>query len=296
MAEIRIAAAQYPIDSFADFAGFEAKLEHWVAQAAGEGANLLVFPEYAAMELTSLFGPEVSGDVQKSFDAVTTLLPRLDAANAHAARRHKVHILAGGLAHRRGSLTPNSSRLFTPTGQMGVQDKQMMTRGEREWGVAPDGPIRVFETSLGLIGISICYDVEFPLIARAQALAGAHVILAPSCTETLAGYSRVHIGAMARALESQCVTVQSPLVGEALWSAVVDRNTGRAGIFGPPDRGFPATGMIAEGPLNKPQWVYGAADLAAIDEVRRDGTVLNMHHWDEQHGAVVPPAEVVTLG
>jgi len=295
MAEIRIAAAQYPIDSFADFAGFEAKLERWVAEAAGEGAQLLVFPEYAAMELASLFGPEVAGDVQQSIDALTTLLPRLDAAHAHAAERHKVHILAGSLAHRRGSRTPNTARLFTPNGRMGVQDKQMMTRGERDWGVAPDGPIRVFETGLGLIGIAICYDIEFPLIARAQALAGAHVILAPSCTETLAGYSRVHIGAMARALESQCVTVQSPLVGEASWSAVVDRNTGRAGIFGPPDRGFPATGVIAEGALNKPQWVYGTADLAAIDEVRRDGMVLTMHHWDEQHGAAVAPAEVVTL-
>ena len=295
MPEIRIAAAQYPIDVFSDFVDFEAKLERWVGEAAAEGANLLVFPEYAAMELTSLFGPAVSGDAQKSFDAITTLLPRIDSVHAHAAQRHKVHILAGSTAYRRGALTPNAARLFTASGQMGVQDKRMMTRGEREWAVTTDGPIRVFDTSLGLIGISICYDIEFPLIARAQALAGAHVILAPSCTETLAGYSRVHIGAMARALENQCVTVQSPLVGRAAWSAVVDRNTGRAGIFGPPDRGFPATGVVGEGALNKAQWVYGTASLDAIADVRRDGMVLNMQHWDEQEGASVTPAEVVTL-
>ncbi len=67
-----------------------------------------------------------------------------------------------------------------PNGKVGMQDKLVMTRFEREkWDIAAGGPVRVFDTVFGRIGISICYDVEFPLIARAQAEAGATIILAP---------------------------------------------------------------------------------------------------------------------
>lgn len=48
---MKIAAAAYPLDWFDSFAAYEAKIATWVAEAAGQGANLLVFPEYGAMEL-----------------------------------------------------------------------------------------------------------------------------------------------------------------------------------------------------------------------------------------------------
>jgi translation initiation factor IF-1 len=53
----------------------------------------------------------------------------------------------------------------------------------------------------------------------------------------------VRVGAMARALEGQCVVVHAPVVGPADWSPAVDLNTGAAAIYGPPDLGFPATGV-----------------------------------------------------
>ena len=59
----------------------------------------------------------------------------------------------------------------------------------------------------------ICYDIEFPLLSRALAEAGAEIILAPSNTETEWGYWRVRTGAVARALENQVYTVHSPVVG-----------------------------------------------------------------------------------
>jgi predicted amidohydrolase len=295
IAEIRIASAQYPVDRLGTFAEFEAKLAWWVAEAAAQGAELLVFPEYGSMELASLFGPEAEGNIQEAIDAITSILPQVDDLHAALARRHGVHIVAASAAVRRGRMIPNTARLFTPAGEIGIQDKRIMTPGEREWGVTPDGPVRAFETRLGIIGVAICYDVEFPLIARAQVAAGAQVIVAPSCTETIAGYNRVRIGAMARALENQCISVQSPLVGEAPWSAAVERNRGMAAVYGPPDRGFAEDGIIAVGRLDEPRWVYGAADLAAIDLVRREGMVLNHRHWEEQGAAPPAPAELVTL-
>ena len=103
----------------------------------------------------------------------------------------------------------------------------------------------------------------------------------PSCTDTLAGYYRVKVGAQARALENQCYVIQSPIVGEAAWSPAVDVNIGSAGVYGPPDRGFPDDGVIAIGPLNAPCWLYAEIDPAKVAEVRENGAVRPFRHWPE---------------
>ncbi len=74
-----------------------------------------------------------------------------------------------------------------------------MTPFERDWGISGGAPLRVFDTALGKIAVLICYDSEFPLLARALAEAGAEVILVPSCTERVSGFHRVRTGSMARA-------------------------------------------------------------------------------------------------
>ena len=62
------------------------------------------------------------------------------------------------------------------------------------------------------------------------------------------------------------------------------------GIFGPPDTGFPAHGVLAEGVLNRPGWTVAELDLDAVARVRKDGVVLNRTHWDEQAGRDAPAA------
>jgi len=140
----------------------------------------------------------------------------------------------------------------------------------------------VFDTELGCIGVAICYDSEFPLLVRQQVEQGAELLLVPSCTDAAAGYHRVRVAAAARALESQCYVLLSPLVGTLDWSPAVDVNVGAAGIYGPPDRGFPDDGIVAAGTLDQPGWVYATVDLERVHQVRADGQVLNHRHWPEQ--------------
>ena len=283
---MRVAAAAYPMDFLDSWGAYEQKLTRWGSEAASAGADLLVFPEYGAMELATLAGRDTALDLEASLHAVSERIPDVDDLHARLARAHGVHVLAASAPvfdAELGQRPVNRARFFAPDGSMGVQDKQIMTRFEREdWGVVGGGPLHLFDTALGKIGILICYDSEFPLLGRA--MAEADLILVPSCTEALTGYSRVRIGAMARALENQCVTVMSSTVGSCDWSEAVDENTGMGGIFGPPDTGFPATGVIAEGRLNQPGWTYADVDLERIAHVRADGVVLNRRHWDDQSG------------
>ena len=98
-----------------------------------------------------------------------------------------------------------------------------MTRFEaEEWSVTRGNGPKVFDTALGRIGVSICYDSEFPLHVRAQVTAGARLILIPSCTSTPAGFNRVRLSARARAVENQCYTAVVPLVGTAAWAGSID--------------------------------------------------------------------------
>lgn len=278
-----VATAAYPLDFLTSWAQYEDKISSWVSEASDAGAELLVFPEYGAMELATLAGAEVAGDLEKSLFAVSDRVEGADMLHAELARSHGVHILAASAPAATTGRPVNRARLFAPTGRAGAQDKQIMTRFEREvWRVVSGGPLQVFETTVGRIGVLICYDSEFPLLGRA--VSQCDVILVPSCTETLSGYWRVRIGAMARALENQCVTVMASLVGAADWSEAVDISTGTGGVFGPPDTGFPPTGVLAGGTLDVPGWTYSEVNLDRVAHVRRDGVVLGREHWEEQFG------------
>jgi predicted amidohydrolase len=260
---------------------------------------LLVFPEYGAMEVASLAEEKNAGDLVRSVDAVNARLHDMDGLHASLAREFEVHICAGSAPVRResGAAPVNRARFFTPDGSQTHQDKQIMTRFERdEWGIAPGDALRVYETALGRLGILLCYDAEFPLFARAMVEAGIDVLIVPSCTDTMHGYNRVRIAAMARALEGQVAVAHAVTIGKADWLAAADRNVGAAGIFAPPDGPFPETGVIAAGKTGEAGWVYGEVDLEALRALRADGTVLNRQHWTEQAERLAPGVEVVPLG
>lgn len=283
---IRIAAAQYPIGEPASLDAWEDKIAQWVADGAATGAELLVFPEYAAIEQAAAFGPGVSSSLEATLAAVADLAGRRVTLHQELAEKHRVHILVGsGPVKTNDGRYVNAAQLVTPAGLVGEQEKIIMTPFERDWGISPGGPLRVFETALGMIGVAICYDCEFPLLVRALAEAGAEIVLVPSCTERVSGFHRVATGAKARALENTIVTVQSPTVGDALWSPAVDRNSGLAAIYVPSEHDVSDSGVIAEGVLDRPMWVAGTVDLARLRRVRATGEMRNYADWSAQPGA-----------
>jgi predicted amidohydrolase len=280
---MKIAAAAYPLSFFDSFSGYADKITSWVADAAGQGADLLVFPEYAAMELASLGGRALAQNIEAALYEVAHHGPGVSALHSALAAQFGVHILGASAPFFDADRPVNRATLYGPGGIIGHQDKQIMTRFEREiWHVVPGQGLTLFDTPLGRIGVLICYDGEFPLLAHALVKAGAEILLVPSCTDTLAGYTRVRVGAMARALENQCVVVQAPTVGLCDFCPAVDENVGAAAIYGPPDKGFPPDGICAQTPLNQPGWAITEVHISAIAEVRRNGQVLNLAHWPEQ--------------
>jgi predicted amidohydrolase len=288
---VKLALAQFGVEAPRDFDDFAARLKTLARQAGTGGADLLVLPEYAAMALAGAYvrAPDIAAELA----AVVAHADALIGALRDIARGEKIFILGGTLPMRDpdGKIR-NRAPFIGRTGQLEFQDKQSMTRFEAEkWGIAGgDGP-RVFATPFGKIGVSICYDSEFPLHVRAQATAGAQLILIPSCTDSIAGFNRVRLSARARAVENQCFIATSPLVGTAPWSGAIDENRGYAGLFGPPDRGFPESGVLQRGVLDEPGLVFAEADLSRVAQVRAEGAVLNHRDWPDP----IRPCPIVTL-
>ncbi len=281
---VKVAAAQYPVGALARWSDFRAKVAQWVGEAAREGAQLLVFPEYFSIEIAALFGEEICRSLPLQLEQLQRTLADFLALFRELAQTHRVHVCAGSYPVAVDGRYYNRAYFFWPNGHCEYQEKLQMTRFEREqWAIAGGQGLKVFATEFGKIAINVCYDSEFPLFARRQVEEGAEIVLVPSCTDTLAGFHRVKIGCQARALENQCYVVQSPTVGDCPWSAAIDTNVGAAAVYTPVDRGFPADGILAIGELNQPQWVYAELDLAAIARVRREGQVFNHRDWPAQY-------------
>jgi predicted amidohydrolase len=284
---IRLAACQYAIELHETWEAYADHLQDLCAEAAEAGAQLLSLPEYAGLVLSGQLSAEQRGNLKASIAGIQPLIEPWLALCEGIARRWGVYLQPGSLpvldsdGHYR-----NRAWLFGPSGRLGHQDKLMMTRFEREqWGITAGQGLRVFDTDLGRLGILICYDNEFPMLARRLAEGGVDLILAPSCTDTEAGYHRVRIGAQARALENQIAVLQSPTVGLAAWSPALDENVGRAGLFVPPDHGMPGDGVVALSEAlcpSKSRWLLCEVDLAQVRRVREEGQVFTRRDWPEQ--------------
>lgn len=282
---MRIAAVAYPCERLSGWTAQEAKLDALLREAA---ADLVVFPEYAAMEAALIAGPQTAG-ITEWRDLAAERADDWVEQFRHMARKHRCHILAGSgpVATDRGVV--NRSWLIAPDGHVAHQDKRLLLPYEREaLGMVPGEELRLFATALGRIGLLVCYDSEFPLQARALCEAGAEMLLVPSCTDFPAGQTRVRQSCRARAIENQCLVVQAPLVGEVSGCDPIDRSTGRAALFCPPDHGLPSDGIIAEGETDRPGAVVAEVDPAAIAAPRRSGQVVNFADWPHCLDRVTP--------
>lgn len=279
MSVLRLAAAGLAVARPAGVEGFRARLEKVAAEARAGGAEMLLLAEYFSMEVAAGAAPDAGGELLRAVDLAGAMV----AAAKDVARASGLWLLPGSFAMAGAGSGPeilNRAPLIAPDGTLHWTEKHRMTRFEAEdWGVAPGRRPAPIDTPWGKVGVAICYDCEFPPITRALAESGAFLLLVPACTETMAGATRVEISARAAAIQNQCYAAVAPTLGEAPWSAALDRNSGRPAIFGPADRGFPDDGILAAGAWNEPGLVFADLDPARLQAVRQDGAVRNFRDW-----------------
>jgi predicted amidohydrolase len=183
----------------------------WLEKAVSEyEADLVVFPE------TVTTGYETGLNADELWDLVDEVPGRITQAIQGKARDLGVHVVWP--SYRRAGdrgMVYNSAILITPNGEIaGVYDKTHPAPWERTdgggWAMVGQRA-DVFKTSLGDIGMIICYDGDFPELSRLLAVKGAEIIIRVSALQR--SFDIWYITNAARAYDNHVYLVACNLVG-----------------------------------------------------------------------------------
>lgn len=202
MSVVRIALAQAaPV--LGDKGANLAKAERFMQQAAQRGAHAIVFPE---MFLTGYMVEERAGELAEPLDG-----PSVRQLAAWAAR-HGLLAVCGFPERAPDGSVYNAACVIDRDGRvLGSYRKCHMFGGEEAY-FRPGDALPVFATSLGTVGVMICYDLEFPEVARCLALQGAVLLLVATANmHPYEDYQRVYV--RARAMENGCFVAVANQVG-----------------------------------------------------------------------------------
>ncbi len=190
----------------------------YLRQAASEGASFILTPEVTNCVSDSRRHQQ---DVLEREDKDQTL-----SAIRQEARTLGVWVLIGSLALKtrdKDGRFANRSFLISPQGTIIVRyDKIHMfdveispseTYRESE-GYRPGDRAVVAETSLGSIGMTICYDLRFADLHRTLAKAGAEILTGPAAFSPITGAAHWHVLLRARAIETGCFMLAPAQCGE----------------------------------------------------------------------------------
>jgi len=272
MKKLTIATTQYGLTDIQSEEQFWTGISTKVRDAAGQGAAIIVFPEYLTAHLLSLEPSMLHDEACHFLDQQTAKYIQFFL---RLSQECNIAILAGTHICKEENEYVNRAFMFFPDGRIEVQSKVHLTPEEQiRWPLTAGDDLNVFETEWGKMAILTCYDVEFPELARAAALRGAVLILCPSYTDSAYGYYRVRYCCQARAIENQLFVVLSGLVGALSEDRPqVDQGYSQAGVFTPCDTPFAIDGIIQVGEVNEDVTVLAEVDFHMLRENRERGAV-----------------------
>lgn len=176
----------------------------WIEKAAGQGAQLIVLPEYFCLmgkketDKLSVAETEGSGPIQKFLSDM--------------ASKHSIYLSAGSipLVSPEAGRVFNTQLVYNPQGlQIARYDKIHLfsfTRGDESYdesrAILAGGSVSRLQTSDITLGLSICYDLRFPELYRE--MGQVDLILVPSAFTYTTGRAHWEILLRARAIENQC--------------------------------------------------------------------------------------------
>lgn len=195
------------------------KIEGYVHQAASQNADLVVFPEFALTGLPTQPLQVLDPNDCAYQHEVAELIPEGPSVQhlINLARELNIHIV-WGMAEQspdRFDVLYNTVVLVGPDGYIGKHRKAHQALTERLMFYPGAGSYPVFDTSIGRIGMLVCYEKAFPETARLLATKGAQIIVCPTAWPSIKqceddpDYRAGHVFAYARALENMVVFVEA---------------------------------------------------------------------------------------
>ncbi len=271
---VRVASVAWKIRPVRGDGKYFAHFYDLVSAAHAEGAQIAVFPELHVLELLPLARDLEARDAAKYLvqysEAIEGWIERISNSSGLT--------IVGGSHFKE---TPEGIKNVCLTAVPGygtfLTEKNNLTAYEEApWNLLRGSGLTRLPNKLG---VTICYDAEFPESGRALAESGVLIQCVPSWTETQRGFQRVRWSCQARAIENQNFVIHSSLVGE-LGYEPVPTTYGSSAIIAPSIEPFPTDPILRETPLNEEGIVIADLDFKLLDRARKAGEVAN---WHDRH-------------
>jgi predicted amidohydrolase len=149
------------------------KVNERIREAAGRGAQLVIFPECA-----------LTGYCFESLEEAAPFAEPVDGPSVNsigeACRETGAHAVVGFI-EKDGPRFYNAAMLVGPDGLVGNYRKvHLPFLGVDRYLTPGDKQFEIFDLPFGKVGVNICYDASFPEAARTLKLLGAELIILPT--------------------------------------------------------------------------------------------------------------------
>jgi predicted amidohydrolase len=270
---LRAACVAWKIRRVRSDGGYFAHFYDLVSAAHDEGADLVVFPELHVLELLplarDLYAKDAALYLVQYSEAVESWIERISNSS-------EMIIVGGSHFKETPDGIKNVSAIAVPGQGIQIAEKNVLTQYEiNPWNLTPGSGLSKLPYNLG---VTICYDAEFPESGRALAEDGTLIQCVPSWTETKHGFQRVRWSCLARAVENQIYVMHSSLVGD-LGVEPVPSSYGSSAIIAPSAIPFPLDPVLRETAINEEGVVLADLDDALLLQARSGGEVTN---WSDR--------------
>lgn len=266
---VRVAAVQFAVGE--DMAANLATALRMIDQAAADGAQLIVLPEFS--NHCAWFR-----DTDHAFEQAVMLEGDFVRAIGERAKRHGAWIVVNCTVRRRNNAVTGSNILLAPDGKVAAtSDKQVLMGNENTFLERATSNSPITDTPLGRIGLFSCMDGVMSETPRGIALRGAQIMC-----NTLNSFANdeasLHIPV--RAAENKVFVVAANKVGPLVPATMVNVVAGKLHIA--PERlsgagesqiVAPDGTVLAIGPRDGEAVVIADIDVSlANNKTRPDGT------------------------
>jgi len=271
---VRVGLIQWQMRLYKDIDEMFSQLEYFIDSVSAYKSDFAVLPELFNGPLLARFNHLSEADAMRELAKFT---PEIRDRFRELAIRYNVNIITGSIPSIENESLKNVGFLCHRSGAIDKYEKIHITPDEaKHWGIQGGNELKVYHTDAGRIGILICYDVEFPELARLLADEGMQILFVPFLTDTQNAYMRVRLCAQARAIENECYVAITGSVGNLPKVENMDIQYSQAAVFTPSDFAFPSNCIKSEATTNTEMILIAEIDLSLLDELHSYGSVRNL--------------------
>ena len=271
---VRIGLVQWQMRELASFNSLVDYIDYFVDAVSAYQSDFALFPELFNAPLMQEYNHLGESQAIRQLAGFTE---RIRDVFIEKAVSYNINIITGSMPYFRDGSLYNITYLCRRDGTWDYYEKIHITPAEKDsWGMQGGDKVKIFDTDAGKIGIMVCYDVEFPEIARMYADQGMQILFVPFLTDTQNGYMRVRSCAMARAIENECYVAIAGSVGNLPKVNNMDIQYAQSAVFTPSDFAFPTNCIKAEATPNTEMTIVADVDMDLLKELHNYGSVRTL--------------------